>query len=660
MRIWNEAQNSYYLQLLATGLNVIPNSDKDFKDLTEKEFMEWLSKPDLSDPKRKGKYVIKVPDMVKPEGSNEKSNVVILPLSLEDNSTITGTASILEEFGSEFGISCNHDICFLPFNDNTKTYDLKEARSRFEFLTLLEKHKSEMIDLKLHLERREKGIEGAASTQADEDEGTCFLAADIDGDEECDDNTGDDCEIENIETSEPPTKSKKNMFQKIDGKFTKMYDSVVKKMWKAVHNQDSTAFEKFLSEMEEKRCEWDTSNVDHFGRTIIHAAVEENNETLIRTLLHVGIDVNCLEGCGASPLTLAVLNKNQKLVKLLHEHFALSSGPLFIMMPSPLDIAKAMGLEDIVNMFENELEDEEDRLLHLKFERGCASDNLNIVSEEVNKEEVENDTFAFDRSKCKTCPTIIVGDNGTNKVCRGVRNRSTSAYGWCSEFPGDMHTKGYLCEACFKVMGKGGFHYLTHTVMKRPKLTQEAFGKKKFQEQNLNRIKEAVRDGGVAYGLAAIHEFKKSNFFPSETVLKASLCRSGSHNEVLLDAFKKWLQHGTAEDEAFKYHAELITLYAPLLQLYCCATKHGDGLCRETVWLMLLPVFCQLGMKNYWTESLVHIVNFMAKWPLAVRKMMQQNCSISVKGNKGANIDLDEYVETYIVQPLKNYVSGES
>ena len=105
--------------------------------------------------------------------------------------------------------------------------------------------------------------------------------------------------------------------------------------------------------------------------------------------------------------------------------------------------------------------------------------------------------------------------------------------------------------------------------------------------------------GGVAYGLAAIHEFKKSNFFPSETVLKASLCRSGSHNEVLLDAFKKWLQHETAEDEAFKYQAERITLYAPLLQLYCCATKHGDGLCGETVWLMLLPVFCQLGMTNY-------------------------------------------------------------
>lgn len=139
------------------------------------------------------------------------------------------------------------------------------------------------------------------------------------------------------------------MFHKLDSKFGKMYDYVVKKMWRAVHNSDSSAFEQFLHEMDEKRCEWDTSVTDHFGRTIMHAAVEENNETLVRTLLHVGFDVNSLEGCGASPLTLAVLNKKEKLVKLLHEHFALSCGPLFAKMPSPLAIAKAMELDDIVN-----------------------------------------------------------------------------------------------------------------------------------------------------------------------------------------------------------------------------------------------------------------------------------------------------------------------
>ena len=49
----------------------------------------------------------------------------------------------------------------------------------------------------------------------------------------------------------------------------------------------------------------------------MHAAVEDNNETLTQTLLHDGIDIYCLDGCGASPLTLALLNKNGKLVKLL-------------------------------------------------------------------------------------------------------------------------------------------------------------------------------------------------------------------------------------------------------------------------------------------------------------------------------------------------------
>ena len=33
-----------------------------------------------------------------------KSNIHILPLSVEDNSTITGTINILEKFGSDFSL----------------------------------------------------------------------------------------------------------------------------------------------------------------------------------------------------------------------------------------------------------------------------------------------------------------------------------------------------------------------------------------------------------------------------------------------------------------------------------------------------------------------------------------------------------------------------
>ena len=482
MKIWDDAKDCYFLQLLKMGLN-IPLCSKNFEDMSEEEFVEWLGKQDLDEQKKKkGKFAVQVPEMVEP-GNTNKSDVVILPLSLEDNSTINGTASIFEEFGKEFSISCDHDTCFLPFNENTKTFDLKEARGRFEFLKVLEKHKLEMKELRSQLDSREKSIEGAASNQADSDEEdlSFLVSGDDDQDKECDDidNDGDDEDGGNVESAEPASKSKKDMFHKLDSKFGKMYDYVVKKMWKAVHNSDSSAFEQFLQEMDEKRCEWDTSITDHFGRTIMHAAVEENNETLVRTLLHAGFDVNSLEGCGASPLTLAVLNKNEKLVKLLHEHFALSCGPLFSKMPSPLDIAKAMGLDDIVKLFESEPDSVEDSLLWQRFEGGHACENL-AHDDEVEINEVESDGFAFDRSMCKACPTIVVGDNGTNKVCRGVRNRSMSAYGWCSEFPGDMHTKGYLCETCFKVLGNGGFHYIIHTVMKRAKVTQEAFGKNKF------------------------------------------------------------------------------------------------------------------------------------------------------------------------------------
>ena len=104
--------------------------------------------------------------------------------------------------------------------------------------------------------------------------------------------------------------------------------------------------------------------------------------------------------------------------------------------------------------------------------------------------------------------------------------------------PGDMHTKGYLAEACFKEQGCGGFHHLVQKVMKRPKLTKEAFKKKKFAEGNLDRIKEAVQDGTRAYSLAAVMLFKKSELYPDTDMLSNFYCATGSHTEVLLKQFK--------------------------------------------------------------------------------------------------------------------------
>ena len=115
-----------------------------------------------------------------------------------------------------------------------------------------------------------------------------------------------------------------------------------------------------------------------------------------------------------------------------------------------------------------------------------------------------------------------------------------------------MHAKGYLCEAAFKALGDGGFHKVVNVVMKRHKVTKEAFKKRKFQDQNLNRIKESVRDGSQSYGMAAIKEFHSSPKFPSVDALKKSLI--GNHNEILLKLFKELLKESANIDECHGYH----------------------------------------------------------------------------------------------------------
>ena len=59
----------------------------------------------------------------------------------------------------------------------------------------------------------------------------------------------------------------------------------------------------------------------------------------------------------------------------------------------------------------------------------------------------------------------------------------TSVYNWVGIVPGDMRAKGHFCEACFKEQGPGGFHFILNKVMRRPKLTSDAF-KKKFETGN--------------------------------------------------------------------------------------------------------------------------------------------------------------------------------
>ena len=212
-----------------------------------------------------------------------------------------------------------------------------------------------------------------------------------------------------------------------------------------------------------------------------------------------------------------------------------------------------------------------------------------------------SDSVGSDLKDCnRTCQgfvTPLVGDIGTCKTNNAAMDRSAS-YHWVGLCPGDLHNKGYFCEAIFKVHGSSGFHYLWYEILRRRKITSAVFKKKKFQESNLTKIREAVRDACRSYAIAAALEFAGSHLFPSR--------------------------------EEFMP----ILFYGPLQSLYDAAISYGDGVAREVVYHLLVPVYAQLGFRNFFTEVFRHVVNFTTKWPISTRKLIQKNCSVNLLGMK--------------------------
>ena len=573
----------------------------------------------------------------------DKTDVINLSLSLEDNSTLTGTAAILDNFAEEFGIYHEKGNKYIEFDKTKKEFDIKSARERYFFMKSLQLHHMQMKELEKQLCSSEKEIDlinletEGVSRESDEDESDSHRSS--------------------------SSSRSRSAHEDADAKFSTFYKWLISVTQQAIDSSDGSNLEKMIQDCKKKQKEINNTK-DRYGRTVFHAAVEEKRYTLVKLLLSCGVNPNEKEGCGATPLTLAVLKLDVALCKLLVDNFAEYQGEMYGSFPSPLDMAMAMEAHAIVNIFQSNTTNMQCPLPFLIQNDRCEVVKTEAeppVDEQMSNSDSDDNCshFTYKRSECRDFPTAVVGDVGTCKNNRGVRNRDSLKYGWFTEVPGDMQAKGYLCEAAFKAHGSGGLHKILNVVMKRPKLTKEAFKKRKFQDQNLNRIKEGVRDASQSYGMAAVLEFKCSSSFPSSDELKRSLQRFGNHNEVLLRKFKEWLKESAEKDQSHAYHQQLFKLFGPLLALFIVAGKYGDGNLREIVWVILLPIFAQLGFRNYWTEAFVHVVNFSALWPLAFRKLIKTNSTVNLSGRVGHNLDLDEYVETYIVRPLKIYVTGE-
>ena len=68
------------------------------------------------------------------------------------------------------------------------------------------------------------------------------------------------------------------------------------------------------------------------------------NYVLVKVLLSIGVNPNVKEGCEATAMTIAVLNNDVYMCKILLENFAEYEGAFFGSFPSPLLMATKMDL----------------------------------------------------------------------------------------------------------------------------------------------------------------------------------------------------------------------------------------------------------------------------------------------------------------------------
>ena len=85
---------------------------------------------------------VRVPECRKefPSTSNRKSQILIQPISTEDESSITETAAIIEECAKDIGKEISEAKPYLPFDNQKLEFHLSDARRRYIFSESMNAH----------------------------------------------------------------------------------------------------------------------------------------------------------------------------------------------------------------------------------------------------------------------------------------------------------------------------------------------------------------------------------------------------------------------------------------------------------------------------------------------------------------------------------------
>jgi hypothetical protein len=286
LAIHNEGTDRILLEGLKLGIS-INKSKEQLLSMSEKDLMDYLKKEEYY--KEKNDIEISVP-LVQPEYpeiSRVKTQVMILPLSLEDEVQTCGTANVLKEFAKDLNIKCSKNTEYIVFNEKNNKFDIKAARERYIFYKEMEQHQNDMISLKQQFMSHRSFPKH-------------------------DDNHSDSDDLEDnliAVQSEKLASSFKTKMKQISSHMSKL----LKKMKLLV--QDTNISDAY-SAVKLHISEW-IGQVDGYECNLLHMAVETENKKLVEALLLSGAPVNSLEGCGLTPLMIAINTNNLDLVKIL-------------------------------------------------------------------------------------------------------------------------------------------------------------------------------------------------------------------------------------------------------------------------------------------------------------------------------------------------------
>ena len=428
----------------------------------------------------------------------------------------------------------------------------------------------------------------------------------------------------------------------------KELDERIKDIYNKLHDITSVSSNLTLfKKLQELKPLW-LPAIDQYERTVLHLVALNGNTKLACALVNAGALINEKDGIGQSALTLALHKEHHNTARKLIECGASVNEIFYKNTIAPIEIARVKDNNTLVTQIENKLKGGQEIISKVgSLFKACANSKESVAEK---------------KASCQKHSRFLdnIGDQKNTTTIQSCANRCPDVYGCHTPGGGDFHNRAYINESVARIAGQGGFWYTAEHVLKRPTVNPTSFGKNKFKENNYNNNEEALLDYKDGVSIAMIKAFEATEFFPTEYELEDCLHRTLSHKDILLKKFSEWNSTSCLEEEQFHYHSNIVNELIPITRWYKESVRYGNGIAIEGVWMLCPALYCAVGKTNYKDEAFTHVVNSIAKWPIAYRKMYQQNRTINLDGSKGRQLAGDEWVEEYLVRPVKQYASAQS